>query len=146
MKEESAEQDCLETLFCLSVLGNFWSQLCLIWFCLGKHNCLLSCLIWSSFMYMVLMRGLQVKKELVFFQARKLHFGLLLTTAFCRCAVETGLCRKVIEVEFTIRRCLFLTVSTYQFSQSTQGNMSPLLKMLGTVILCYKFEVWDVSW
>ena len=65
MKEESAEQDCLETLFCLSVLGNFWSQLCLIWFCLGKHNCLLSCLIWSSFMYMVLMRGLQVKKELV---------------------------------------------------------------------------------
>ena len=36
MKEESSEQDYLEILLsggsCPSVLGNFWSQLCLIWF------------------------------------------------------------------------------------------------------------------
>lgn len=37
-------------------------------------------------------------------------------------------------------------VSIFWGSQSMQGNVTPVLKMPVTVILCYGFEVWDVSW
>lgn len=37
-------------------------------------------------------------------------------------------------------------VSIFRGSQSTQGDVTPVLKMPDTVILYYGFEVGDVSW
>lgn len=37
-------------------------------------------------------------------------------------------------------------VNICQVLQSTQGNMTPVLKMADIAIFYYQFEVWDVPW
>ena len=37
-------------------------------------------------------------------------------------------------------------VSIFWGSQSTQGDVTPVLKMADVVILCYRLEAGDVSW